>query len=67
MPVLRPLTEGDAPALAAFTCESFRQPWTTIVQEMIRGHLAENLSLAALSAVGLWLDDALCGVAAWRI
>lgn len=46
---------------------TYKEPWTAPVQEMIRDHLAGNLALGAVSAVGAWVGDDLRGVAAWRI
>jgi ribosomal protein S18 acetylase RimI-like enzyme len=64
--VIRPLTAADEAALSTFTCVTYKEPWTALVQEMIRDHLAENLAIEAVSAVGAWVDDDLRGVAAWR-
>lgn len=66
-PVVRPLTAADEAALSTFTCLTYKEPWTVPIQEMIRGHLARNLELGAVSAVGAWVGDDLRGVAACRI
>lgn len=65
-PVVRPLTAADEAALSTFTCLTYKEPWTAPVQEMIRDHLAGNLAIGAVSAVGAWVGDDLRGVAAWR-
>jgi ribosomal protein S18 acetylase RimI-like enzyme len=65
-PVIRPLTVADEPALSTFTCLNYKEPWTELVQNMIRDHLAVNLAIGAVSAVGAWVDHDLRGVAAWR-
>jgi GNAT superfamily N-acetyltransferase len=65
-PVIRALTTADEPSLLTFTCVNYREPWTALVQEMIRKPLAGNIAIGAVSAVGAWIGDDLCGVAAWR-
>lgn len=65
--VLRPLTAADEPALSTFTCVTYKEPWSAPVEKMIRDHLAGNLALEAVSAVGAWVGDDLRGVAAWKI
>jgi predicted GNAT superfamily acetyltransferase len=57
---------ADEAPLSTFTCLTYKEPWTAPVQEMIRDHLAGNLAIGAVSAVGAWGDDDLLGVAAWR-
>lgn len=65
---VRPLTADDNKALAQFSCRSFAEPWTDLVQEMIREQLAAELRLADdIEARGLWMDDRLVGVVAWRL
>lgn len=66
-PVVRPLTAADEAALSTFTCLTYKEPWTVPVQEMIRDHLAGNLAIGAVSAVGAWVDDDLRGIAAWKV
>lgn len=66
-PVLRELSADDEPALTTFSCRHFRQPWTEVVEEMIRERLAHALRVGDAQAVGLWRDDELLGIAAWRI
>jgi GNAT superfamily N-acetyltransferase len=63
---VRPLTSADEQSLSTFTCVNYREPWTALVQEMIRDHLVANIAIGAVSAVGAWTGDDLCGVAAWR-
>jgi ribosomal protein S18 acetylase RimI-like enzyme len=63
--LVRSLTADDEPALATFTCENYREPWTVVVQEVIREHLADNLAIDAVESVGAWLGGRLVGVAAW--
>ena len=67
VPVIRPLTAADQHDLASFACERYREPWSALVQEMISEHLAEHLGINGVAGVGLWADDELLGVAAWRL
>lgn len=64
---IRRLTVADAPALSGFTCARLLEPWAEVVQEVIRNDLANHLARGDLEAAGLFDDDGLCGVAAWRI
>lgn len=57
---------ADAPVLFEFTCETYREPWSKVAQEMIREHLSANLEIGVVSGIGIWMADDLCGVAAWR-
>lgn len=66
-PAIRRLTAGDEGALSTFTCVNYKEPWTAIVQEMVRERLVDNLSIGAVSAVGAWVGDELLGVAAWHV
>lgn len=65
---IRDLTLDDRAALARFTCARIGQPWTELVQSVVRNELANQLEKGHVSAVGLF-DDAggLLGVAAWRV
>lgn len=67
VPVIRPLTAADQHDLASFACGRYREPWSAVVEEMICEHLAGSLAIGAVSAVGAWIGDELCGVAAWRV
>ena len=65
-PIIRPLTAADEAALSTFTCLTYKEPWTAPVQEMIRDRLSENLAIGAVYAVGVWADEDLRGLAAWK-
>ena len=64
---LRPVTESDRLALATFTCRAYREPWTDVIEEMVRDRLADELELGNVDAAGICCDDELCGVVAWRL
>lgn len=65
---IRPLTAADRELLAAFTCARIGEAWTEAVQEVVRHDLTDQLLAGRVSAVGLFDEnDALCGVASWRI
>lgn len=64
---LRHLTEADSEAFASFSCKGYRQPWTEELERAIRDGLGDALRLGALSAIGLWRDATLAGIAAWEI
>jgi GNAT superfamily N-acetyltransferase len=61
------LTAVDRGTLADFSCRGYREPWTDLVEEMVRCHLADALDIDGVSALGLWRDEQLCAVVAWRI
>lgn len=63
---IRPVTPGDRPALARFSCRGYGEPWADVIEEMIRSHLADALATDGLAALGLWHDDRLCALVAWR-
>jgi hypothetical protein len=52
--LLRDLTPADAPAFEQFDCRVYRQPWTDVVQAVIREGLAETLTRGRANGIGLW-------------
>jgi GNAT superfamily N-acetyltransferase len=58
---------GDVRTLRSFRCQSFGEPWSALVEEMIRDLLPSVLEQGDVEAAGLWLDAQLAGVTAWRI
>jgi predicted GNAT superfamily acetyltransferase len=66
-PLVRRLTADDADALAKFSCRRYRQPWTDVVDELVREKLAAAIALGDGEGLGLWVGDDLVGVAAWRM
>lgn len=61
----RALSAADRESLATFTCRHFKEPWTEIVQIMVREHLADSLERHTAEAVGAWNATNLIGVASW--
>ena len=64
---LHPLDETVRPALRAFTCRNYDEPWSDVVQAMIRDDLADALGVGVVHGVGLWRDGRLVALAAWRL
>jgi hypothetical protein len=65
---IRPITADDRAALASFSCRSFGEPWSDVIEEMIREDLAHEIERSEdVVARGLWVDGQLVGVVAWRI
>jgi ribosomal protein S18 acetylase RimI-like enzyme len=65
---VRPLDPArDRQQLATFSCRDFRSPWTDVVEEMVREHLADSLACGAVGGLGAWDGQRLCGVAAFVI
>lgn len=64
---IRPLGEADRTALTTFACARLGEPWAEAVQQSIRDDLSDELAEGRISAVGLFEDTRLCGVAVWRI
>ena len=50
---LRPVTERDRQALAGFSCRAYREPWTDVIEEMIRERPADEIELGNVAAAGL--------------
>ena len=63
---LQELGGDDAAALQGFSCRTFREPWSDLVEEMIRGPLPDALADGNVEGVGAWVEGRLSGVAAWR-
>jgi GNAT superfamily N-acetyltransferase len=63
---LRPLDASlDRAQLVAFSCRDFGEPWTDVVEEMIRYQLADWLTLDVASGLAACRGPAICGVAAY--
>ncbi len=63
---VRHLGPGDRSELEAFSCQNFGEPWTSIIEEMIRHYLPANLDGAFVSGLGAWLDGRLAGLVVWQ-
>jgi RimJ/RimL family protein N-acetyltransferase len=62
----RRLETSDRGALNAFACRDFSQPWTDVVEEVVRERLADELAHGTVAALGAFDDQYLVGVAAWK-
>jgi RimJ/RimL family protein N-acetyltransferase len=63
----RRLDTSSRAALEVFACRDFSQPWTDVVEEVVRGQLADELAHGTVAALGAFDDDQrLVGVAAWK-
>lgn len=66
-PDIRCLTPDDRWSLAEFSCRGYGEPWSDLVEEMVRDDLADAIAVSGVEAAGLWVGPQLCGVVAWRI
>lgn len=62
----RRLNASDRTLLETFTCRDFREPWTDIVQEVIRTNLPDELERDTIAALGAFEGSALAGVIVWK-
>jgi GNAT superfamily N-acetyltransferase len=60
------LTVAHRAEFAAFECAVYREPWTEIIEEMVRDHLADALDRGVTEGIGARNEHGvLVGVAAW--
>ncbi|MBL8777064.1 MAG: hypothetical protein JNK12_14065 [Acidimicrobiales bacterium] len=64
---LRSVGAEDADQLSEFPCRRFKQPWTDVVEELVRLQLGDALAAGNAKALGLWDGARLVAVAAWRM
>jgi len=64
---LAEVTDAARAELAAFACARYREPWSEVVEQAIRRELAGELEAGTSRAIGLWAEDDLVAVAAFRI
>lgn len=63
---VRPLDPAaDCRQLATFKCRDFRYPWTDVVEELVREHLADNVAAGHVRGLCVSEGSWLCAVAAY--
>jgi ribosomal protein S18 acetylase RimI-like enzyme len=65
---VRPLDpEADRRQLASFSCRDFRYPWTDVIEDMVREHLADSVQCGETAGLVAVDGSRLCAVAGYSI